>query len=100
MALHELSVAAKCRRRPGVRTQEVADELLLLDEDGLIHHLNQTASFIWRQCDGDTSVDDIARSMAREFDVSEAVAAKDVVQVVDQLSELKLLSDQPRGSSQ
>ena len=83
----------KCRQSPGVRAQEVADELLLLDEAGLIHHLNQTASFIWRKCDGNFTIRDIARLLASEFDVTEEVAAKDVAQVVDQLRELKLLSE-------
>ena len=69
----------KCRRRAGVRVQEVGDEMLVLDEVGQIHQLNPTASFIWRQCDGNASVVEIARLLASEFEVQEEVAAEDVV---------------------
>ena len=79
-------------RRTGVRTLEVGVETLVLDEQsGQIHQLNATASFVWRRCDGASSVVEIAGLLTREFDVDPATAAEDVARVITQLEELKLL---------
>lgn len=77
----------------GLRVQDVGDETLVLDQIGQIHQLNPTASFIWRQCDGNHSATEIHDMLVREFDVSEAVAAKDVAAVFEKLRALNLLSD-------
>jgi hypothetical protein len=80
-------------RRPGVRVKDVAGETLVLDdENGHIHQLNSTASFIWHRCDGETTLAQIASLFAREYGVDDAVAEKDVADVIEKLRELKLLS--------
>lgn len=79
-------------RRPTVKVKHVGEELLVLDEEnGQIHQLNRTASFIWKQCDGKTSVEEIARRMERVFHVDPADAARDVHAAVDKLNDLGLL---------
>lgn len=81
-------------RRADVRIQQVDDEMLVLDdENGYIHQLNETASFVWRHCDGKSSLADIVRRLSEEFDVQDAVAAKDVSDVIEQLRELRLLRE-------
>jgi hypothetical protein len=48
-------------RKTGLVVQESADELLVYDLDtNKAHCLNQTAALIWKSCDGDRSVTDIA----------------------------------------
>jgi len=45
-------------------TCDVAGELLIYDPDDCrAHCLNSTAAFIWRQCDGQTSVSEITRAL-------------------------------------
>ena len=81
-------------QRADVRIQEVDGETLVLDdENGYIHQLNDTASFVWHQCDGKSSTEEIVRRFAKEFDVDDAVAAKDVSEVIEKLRELRLLSE-------
>ena len=81
-------------RRPDVRIQYVDGETLVLDDqNGFIHQFNRTASFIWQQCDGKSSTADVVRRLAEEFDLEEAVAAKDVSAVIGQMRELRLISD-------
>ncbi len=73
-------------QRADVRIQEVDGETLVLDdENGYIHQLNDTASFVWQQCDGKSSTEEIVRRLAKEFDVDDAVAAKDVSEVIEKL---------------
>ena len=56
-------------RHAEVVVQELADEVMVYD---LKHHrahcLNRTAAFIWRHCDGQTSVPQLAALLAQEFD--------------------------------
>ena len=67
-------------RRSTVRVKQVGHETLVLDDEvGQIHQLNQTASFIWQQCDGKTSEEVIARRLAARFAVEFGKAARDVV---------------------
>lgn len=72
--------------------REVDREVLLLDtESNLIHKLNQTASFIWRLLDQGRSADEIAGMLAKEFEVEEHVAARDVSSTLEKLLQLKLV---------
>jgi Coenzyme PQQ synthesis protein D (PqqD) len=55
-------------RRDQLLVEELPGELLVYD---LVHNkahcLNQTASFVWQQCDGATSVPEIAARLPREL---------------------------------
>ena len=82
------------RRRTDVRVQHVDGETLVLDEqNGYVHQFNHTASFILRQCDGQTSTADMAINLVHEFGLDRATAARDVSAVIDRMLELRLISD-------
>jgi hypothetical protein len=82
------------RRRTGVSVEQVAGEMLVLDDEaGCLHRLNPTASFIWNRCDGQTPIAEIARALSDCFEVQEKVAQSDVAQTVKQLRELNLLTE-------
>lgn len=54
-------------RRENLVIRELPDELLVYDldkDDG--HCLNWTAAFVWKHCDGRTSVPEIARRLGQE----------------------------------
>ncbi len=81
-------------RRSDVRIQELDGETLVLDDHhGFIHQLNQTASFVWHQCDGTCSTAEIVQRFAREFELDEVAASRDVTNVIEKLRELKLLEE-------
>lgn len=67
--------------------------LVLDDQNGFIHQLNQTASFVWQQCDGKSSMMEIVRRLADEFDVEDDVATRDVADIIKKLRDLKLLCE-------
>ena len=49
-------------RKSGLVVQEVPDEVLVYDlESNKAHCLNQSAAMIWKSCDGNTSVSEIAK---------------------------------------
>ena len=81
------------RKRAGsLVVREVHDGILLLDMGAAqIHQLNATAGFIWRQCDGVASAAEIAASVAREYEVEQGAAAKDVEMALSELRALNLV---------
>lgn len=84
--------ACPVKKRDSLTLRRVGDELLLLDEERKrIHQLNQTATFIWDVSDRVADLAEIARLLADEFEVNEAAALKDVLEVVSTLRGLKLL---------
>jgi coenzyme PQQ synthesis protein D (PqqD)/uncharacterized protein UPF0506 len=56
-------------RRDGIVLRELPDELLLYDtETHEAHCLNETAAFVWKQCDGSASVSEIGDRLRATFD--------------------------------
>jgi hypothetical protein len=56
-------------RRDGLVLRQLPEELLLYDtETHEAHCLNETAAFVWEQCDGTTSVPEIADRVRDRFD--------------------------------
>jgi len=72
-------------RKTGLVVQEMPDELLVYDlNSNKAHCLNQTAATVWKECDGNKSVSDIADGFGK--------GNEDLVWLaIDQLSENDLL---------
>lgn len=88
------------KNEAAILTREVDGELLLLDTTtDQIHQLNQTASRIWRLCDGSATIETIAKALTKEFDVSLEQARQDVAQTMRQLQDLNLITDDPSGDN-
>lgn len=80
------------RRRSDVSARLVEGEMVVLDRTAdLIHQLNQTASFIWGQCDGQSTARDIADQLMDAFDVDPGTAEASVTAALQQFEELGLL---------
>jgi hypothetical protein len=88
------------RRRADVQARGLDGETLVLDRvGGLIHQLNETATFVWTRCTGDRSLGDIARELADAFDVAPETAVQDVERTVEQLRSVRLVDTDEGGSS-
>lgn len=80
-------------RKSGLVVQEVPDEVLVYDlESNKAHCLNQSAALIWRSCDGNNSVSEIAKLV--EAQAGGKVTEDFVWLAIDQLSENNLLEKQ------
>jgi len=79
-------------RRDGLVVQELSGEVLVYDRKrNKAHCLNSTAALVWEHCDGKTSVDQIARAIARHL---EAAVDENVIWLgVEQLSKSRLLRE-------
>jgi len=76
-------------RKSGLVVQEMPDEVLVYDlNSNKAHCLNDTAAKVWRACDGNTSVAEIAANFGKGNN-------EDLVWLaIDQLSESHLLESQ------
>lgn len=79
-------------RKLDLVTREVADEVLVYDlKRHKAHCLNQTAALIWKYCDGQKSVADIAGLVGK--DVNTTVDEATIWLAVDQLGKANLLEE-------
>jgi hypothetical protein len=84
------------RRREGLASVLVDDELVVYDaSSSMLHHLNRTASLVWLQCDGERTVEAIARSLCGDGTAESEAILRDVVELVKELSTASLLVSEP-----
>ncbi len=80
-------------RSTGLVVQEVPDEVLVYDLDSnKAHCLNKTAALVWKSCNGNNTVSDIAKLV--ESQAGGSVGDDIVWLAIDQLSETGLLETQ------
>jgi hypothetical protein len=80
------------KKRNDVNARTIDLEIVALDrQNGSIHQLNQTASFVWEQCDGESTLEEIAKRMTEAFEVDFSTAISDVRKVIQQLNDIGLL---------
>ncbi|MFO1311044.1 MAG: PqqD family protein [Burkholderiales bacterium] len=72
--------------------QSVGQELLILDQEaGLIHQLNETAALIWRKCEAGHSPREVAQHLVESYEIGEEVASREVVETLEKLRALNLV---------
>jgi hypothetical protein len=93
MKEHHLNQLPKARTEQLI-VKEVDDEVLVYDlKTDQAHCLNKTAAIVWRNCDGASTVDNIASSAGKEIN---ADLGNDVICLaLDQLEKFHLLENVP-----
>ncbi len=86
------------RRRGGVGTEVLDDEILLIHpQSGQAYRLNGTARVIWESLDAAGTTHDLAQGLAAVYDVDAVTALEDVEQVLVNLAEAGLLTVEERA---
>ena len=81
----------KPKKRQDLNERTSEGETLILDRvNGQIHHLNSTASYVWKQCDGSTAKV-IAEKLVEAFQIDSASAERDVLVVLTEMKRINLL---------
>ena len=81
----------KLKIRPDLNERTFEGETLILDRiNGRIHHLNSTASYVWKQCDG-SSAKAIAEKLVQAFQIDLATAERDVIVILTEMERMNLL---------
>src|SRR6202790_5856048 len=62
------------KRRDGRIVKRVDDELVIYDEQNhKVFHLNKAAAIVWEYCDGASSLDDLAHTLASHSELPASV---------------------------
>jgi hypothetical protein len=85
-------------RNPKIEEAPLESDLMLFDPaSSKFYVLNRTMAFVWRECDGETSVEAILERMTQQFaGVDRTAASTDLGAAVDQLLSLGLVHAQQR----
>ncbi len=66
----------------------IDDETIIVNDRGdMLHTLNKTGSFIWKQMDGKTSLGKILEILCAEYDVPRSSAVDDLIKHIGELAE-------------
>ena len=88
----EWGAARYQRRERDVRVQELDEEALIFDvRSADTHHLNRTAYFVWRGCDGLSDMATIANGLCTTYDVPQAEAKQHVQRIMGEFAERDLV---------
>jgi hypothetical protein len=72
--------------------RRIEDEIVVIGNDGLaVHMLNKSAAYIWEQCDGTKSLDEIAVGLCEHFEVTPEEARADVQAAINKLEGMGLI---------
>ena len=89
-----MSLTAEILQKSNVTPwQEMDDQVLvLMPKQNTVHELNTTASFLWKNIDGELSTDDLANLLVDEFDVNLDTAKNDMQEFVTEMKAQGLVS--------
>lgn len=80
------------KRVQGFPWQQIEDQSLILNTDQkMAHELNSPGSLIWNLLDGSLSLEQVSEKVCAEYEVELKEAQDDVIELVTQLSENKLV---------
>ena len=85
------------RTNPDVQSTDMDGETVLLDlSSGRYYTLNRVGSVIWEHCTGDKTISEIQTVLCDRFDVAPERALDDLVTLVNDLIQEKLLQQERR----
>jgi len=89
-----MNLQSRPQRREQVIAQKASKDFLLFNmDDGNYYSLNEVGCRIWQLCDGTRSVAEIIEGLCAEYDVSSDVLAQDVLGMLAEFSNGKLISE-------
>jgi hypothetical protein len=80
------------QKNPALAWREIDEETVIISPtESVMHELNDTGSFIWRNIDGRRSAQEIASLLAATYEVTVDVALSDTEALLQELSSRKLV---------
>jgi hypothetical protein len=80
------------QKNPALAWREIDDETVIISPtESVMHELNETGSFLWKNIDGQRSAAELAAMLAAEYEVTPGAALADTEALLQQLASSKLL---------
>ena len=84
------------QKNPALAWRELDEATVIISpNDSVMHELNDTASFLWRNIDGHKSAADLAALLAENYEVTPDIALTDTESLLEEMSSRKLLVPVP-----
>lgn len=83
---------AAWQKNPALAWREIDDETVIISPtESVMHELNETGSFLWKNIDGLRTAAELAAMLAAEYEVTPGTALADTEALLQQLASSKLL---------
>jgi hypothetical protein len=87
------------QKNPALAWREIDDETVIISpNDSVMHELNDTGSFLWKNIDGKRSAAELAELLVQNYEVAPDVALSDTQSLLEEMSSRKLVLCVPATS--
>ena len=87
------------QKDPALAWREIDDETVIISpNDSVMHELNDTGSFLWKNIDGKKSAAELAELLVQNYEVAPDVALSDTQSLLEEMSSRKLVLCVPATS--
>ena len=84
------------QKNPALAWREIDDETVIISpQDSVMHELNNTGSFVWKNIDGEKSAAELAELLAANYEVTPDIALSDTQALLEEMSSRKLVVNVP-----
>src|ERR1700730_4696404 len=84
------------QKNPALAWREIDEATVIISPtDSVMHELNDTGSFLWKNIDGMRSAADLAGLLAESYEVSPDIALVDTQALLDEMSSRELVVPRP-----
>jgi Coenzyme PQQ synthesis protein D (PqqD) len=87
------------QKNPALAWREIDDETIIISpNDSVMHELNDTGSFLWKNIDGKKSAAELAELLVENYEVAPDIAVADTQALLLELASRKLVVTVPATS--
>ncbi len=80
------------QKNPDLAWREIDDETIIISpHDSVMHELNDTGSFLWKNIDGKKSAAELAELLVENYQVAPDIALSDAQALLEEMSSRKLV---------
>jgi hypothetical protein len=81
------------QKNPALAWREIDNATVIISpNDSVMHELNDTGSFLWKNIDGYKSAADLAALLAENYEVAPDIALADIQSLLEEMSSRKLIA--------
>jgi Coenzyme PQQ synthesis protein D (PqqD) len=84
------------QKNPVLAWREIDDETIIISpNDSVMHELNDTGSFLWKNIDGKKSAAELAELLVENYEVTPDIALSDTQALLEEMASRKLVVTVP-----
>ena len=89
-------VSVSWQKNPALAWREIDEATVIISPtDSVMHELNDTGSFLWKNIDGRRSAAELAELLAESYEVAPEIALIDTQALLEEMSSRKLVVPVP-----